>query len=111
MQTVTTDQAEFTNRFEEKVTDTLKEFQQLEIEQMRKGEIEARAKLADAKKAVNAKRDAMKKRLRSARKASRDAWSDAKAGVESAWDELTEAVSDARDSFEGVEDAEEEEDS
>ena len=47
---------------------------------MRRGEIKARAKLAEVRKSYVEKRDAMKDELEKATKASAAAWNDAKAG-------------------------------
>jgi hypothetical protein len=85
----------------------LREFQDLELEQMRRGEIEARARLAKVKRGVDEKRTEVQQSLHQARKASESAWDEARAGFEAAWGELRAAVERARRelSGEGVEEA------
>jgi phage host-nuclease inhibitor protein Gam len=95
----TTPRAELTEQFTERVNDAIREFHDLEMEQMRRGEIKARAKLADVRKSYVEKRDAMKDALEKATKASSAAWSDASAGLESAWSELRAALDEARAEF------------
>ncbi len=107
----TTEQAELTQTVEEHLEALRKRFQDLELEQMRKGEIAARAKLDEAKKAVNQKRTQLESQLRRARKASGNAWDEARQGLENARSELEEAVERAAQSFAGTledEDSEEE---
>ena len=99
MKDATTQRAELTEQFTKRVNDAIREFQDLELEQMRRGEIKARAKLADVRRSYVKKRDAMKDELEKATKASSAAWSDAKAGVESAWTELRAAIDAARSEF------------
>jgi len=98
--------AEFTEQITTRIDALLREFQEMELEQMRKGEIEARAKLAEVKKTFNRKRDAMKKQLEQAGNASSAAWDDARKGVESAWDELRAAMDHARSEFSDAEETE-----
>ena len=100
IQNDTATRANFTKRLEEKVENLRKRFQTLELEQMRKGELEARKKLEKAQEAVSEKREEVRKRLDRARRASSDAWDDAREGLESAWTELQEAVARAREDFE-----------
>jgi hypothetical protein len=109
MPTQQTEKAEFTDRIEDRVKDVLKEFQGMELEQMRKGEIKARAQLSDAKKVVDEKRARLERSLKDAQNASGAAWEEARAGAEAAWSELSEAIAHARDTFEGkiTEDADE----
>lgn len=105
----TEQRAEFTEQIEKRFDEALREFQDLELRQMRKGEMKARAKLAQVKKGFDAKRDALRSRLDEATKASSAAWSDAKTGLESAWEELRAAVDEARNEFSDAEKAEEKE--
>jgi hypothetical protein len=103
----TTEQrAEFTEQIENRFNVAIREFQDLELEQMRKGEIKVRAQLASVKKSFDIRRTAMQDQLADATKASSAAWSDAKQGLESAWEELSNALGEARAEFV---DAEEEE--
>ncbi len=99
MKDATTQRAELTEQFTERVNDAIREFQGLEMKQMGRGEIKARAKLAAVRKNYVEKRDAMKDQLAKASKASSAAWSDAKAGVEAAWDEFRAAIDEARSEF------------
>jgi hypothetical protein len=91
--------AEFTEQIESSVHEVLKEFQELELTQMRKGEIKARAKLAEVNKTFTRKREAVADELKKAGQAGSAAWTDAKKGVESAWEELRAAVDEARAEF------------
>lgn len=101
------EQAKFTEEMESRIHDILEEFHTMELTEMRKGEIEARARLAKAKKTFEQKRDAMRRTLAKARKASEGAWDEARDGLEAAWGELRESVDRARAQFDGVEYAEE----
>jgi hypothetical protein len=96
-----TQRAEFTNDIERRITDLMTEFQDLELKQMRKGEVEARARLASVKKLVDEKRGNAKRSLASAQRASSAAWDEAKAGLESAWTELRDAVQRAHAELSG----------
>ena len=98
----TTEQDELTQTVEEHLEALRKRFQDLELEQMRKGEIAARAKLDEAKEAVRQKRSQLESQLRRARKASGNAWNEAREGLESAQSELEEAVDRAAQSFAGT---------
>lgn len=102
--------AELTDRIEQGLERLREEFLQLELDQMRKGEIEARAKLANAKKAVGEKRAEVADRLDTVRKASGAVLEEARVGLQAAWKELRDAVERARDDFEGRLAEEEEED-
>lgn len=97
----TTERAEFTEDLERRITGLVRDFQDLELEQMRKGEIEARAKLANVKEQVDEKRSDALASLSRARKASASAWDEAKGGLQSAWTELRGAVDRARDELAG----------
>ncbi len=108
MKDETTQRAELTEQFTERMNAAIREFQDLELEQMRRGEIKARAKLSEVRKSYVRKRDAMKHELAKASKAGSAAWSDAKAGVESAWDELRAAIDEARSEFSDESDEEKE---
>lgn len=99
MKDATTQRAELTEQFTERLNDAIREFQDLELEQMRRGEIKTRAKLADVRKSYVKNRDAMKAELEMATKASSAAWGDAKAGAESAWKELRAGIDEARSEF------------
>ena len=109
MKDATTQRAEFTEQITERLNDAIREFQDLELEQMRRGEIKARAKLAGVRKGYVKKRDAMKHELEKATKASSAAWSDAKGGIESAWNDLRTAIDEARAEFSDAEGAEKKE--
>lgn len=104
-----TPKAEFTDNMEEQIEELRKEFQELELEQMKKGEVTARAKLADAKSAFEKKRRDVENRLDTVRRASSNAWDEAREGLDSAWDELRESVERARKDFEGTLEEDEEE--
>lgn len=104
-----TEQAELTQSVEEHLESLRQRFQDLELEQMRKGEIAARAKLDEAKQAVNQKRTQLESQLRRARKASGNAWDEAREGLENARSELEAAVERAAQSFAGTLEAEDSE--
>ena len=97
----TTKQAEYTERLERKLEALREDFLALELEQMRKGEIEARAQLQTAKKAIEEKRALVEDKLDRARKVSANAWDEAREGLESAWGELRGAFDRARAEFQG----------
>lgn len=99
------DAAALTREIESRVHDLSRTFLDLELEQMRKGEIEARRKLERAKKEISARRSELKRKLSDARAAEPSAWDEACSDVESAWEELREAVEQARREFAGEEDA------
>ena len=99
MKEASPEKAEFTEEVARRVDALLKEFQGMELSQMRKGEIAARAKLANAKKSLERKRETMREQLKRARDAGTAAWDDAREGVESAWEELRGAVEQAREDF------------
>lgn len=94
--------AEFTDTMAQRLDELHREFQELELEQMRKGEVKARAKLAAAKKSIAGKRKEVEDRLDTVRRASANAWEEARDGVEAAWQELRDAVDRARKDFEGT---------
>lgn len=93
--------AEYTEKVERLLEDAKKRFQELELEQMRKGEVEARAALAKAQKRFDQRRKEVESELKRARTSSQSAWDDVKDGLESAWGELIESVNHARDEFRG----------
>lgn len=103
-------QAEYTKKLERLLDDAKNRFQQMELDQMKKGEVEARAQLAHAQKEVRQKREAFEKELKRVRNSSRDAWEKLQEGADSAWDDLQAAVEAARAEFAGevVEEEEEE---
>lgn len=103
------DAAVLTREIESRVQDLAREFLDLELAQMRKGEIEARRKIERAKKDISAKRKELKSRLSAATDAAPTAWDDTREGVEAAWEDLREAVDRARRDFAG-EDVDEDED-
>ncbi len=79
-----------------------RDFQALELEQMKKGEVEARAKLASAKKDVTKKRDAARRSVDGIRGSSAALSDEDRQEVENALDELEAAVERARRDFEGT---------
>lgn len=99
----------YTEEMEQKLEDLRTEFQQLELEQMKKGEVEARAKLAAAKKAVDKKRREAEDRLDTIRRASTSGWEDARDELDKAREELQSSIDRARKDFEGILEEEEEE--
>lgn len=100
----------YVSRIQEKLDTLKREFLDLELEQMRKGEISARQKIEKAKKAIAQRRRELEQRIASARDAAPSAWDEMKDGMEAAWGELREAVDRARADFEGeLEEREEEE--
>lgn len=86
-----------------------REFQALELEQMKKGEVEARAKLANVKKDVDKKRDAARRSIDGIRGSGASLSDEEHQGVEDSLDELEAAVERARKDFEGTLEEEEEE--
>jgi len=97
----TATRANFTKKLEEQVEAMRKRFQTMELDQMKKGEIEARQKLETAKEAVERKQKQIRSQLDRARKASDAAWDDTREGLENAWNELEGAVERARKDFAG----------
>jgi len=100
--TDTPERAEFTSEMEQQLEDLGRRFQEMEIEQMKKGEVEARQKLEAAKKSVTEKRNEFENQLRRARKVSDDAWDDVSEKLRGAWTEMKEAVDRARAEFDGA---------
>jgi hypothetical protein len=100
--TATEERATLTESLETRIHEAIDEFQQMELSQMRKGEIEARAKLADAKRKVRERQAVATARLHNAKKASASAWEEARSGLEEAWEDLRAAVHAARRSFDGI---------
>lgn len=99
--TDTPDRTEFTSQMEKRLDELGRRFQEMEIEQMKKGEVEARQKLEAAKKSVTEKRNEFESQLRRARKVSDDAWDDVSDTLRNAWTEMKEAVDRARAEFDG----------
>ncbi|HSG46679.1 MAG TPA: hypothetical protein VLA43_02575 [Longimicrobiales bacterium] len=93
--------AEYTEKVERLLEDAKKRFQELELEQMRKGEVEARAALAKAQKRFEERRRELESELNRARKSSDSAWDEIRDGLESAWEEVVTSVNHARDEFRG----------
>ena len=91
--------AEYTAKMERFLEDMGTRFQKLELEQMKKGEVEARARLAEAQKRFAEKKNDLETRLSKLRKAGDDSWSELKTGIDSAWNELESAFDRARTSF------------
>jgi multidrug resistance efflux pump len=94
-----TERAEFTESIERRIDGLIRQFQEMELEEMRKGEVKARAKLAEAKKTFDQKRRHARESLSEARSASVAAWEEAKAGLQTAWTDLDRAVERAREEF------------
>lgn len=97
--TETPPRAEFTERMEERLEELKRDFQKLELDQMKKGELEARKRLEAAKKSVEQKRAEFQKELRRARSVSDKAWDDVSETLRNAWTEMKEAVDRARTDF------------
>lgn len=85
----------------ERFDDLGKEFQELEIEQLKKGEIEARQKLESANATVSETRAEFERQLNRAGKVSNEAWNDVQETLRSAWTDMKEAVDHARKDFAG----------
>lgn len=96
-----TPRAEFTSQMEERLDELASRFQEMEIEQMKKGEIEARQKLEAAKKSLAGKRREFEKQLERAGRVSDDAWDDVSDALRNAWTDMKEAVERARADFAG----------
>lgn len=94
-----TQQTEITDAFEEHLEEARRQFLDLEIEHMKKGEVEARQEIEKARKAVEQKRSQLERALETARDAGTSAWSEAKEGLESAWGELQDAMEEVRSNF------------
>lgn len=104
------DKDAYTRKMEERLEGLRQEFQQLELEQMKKGEVEARAKLAAAKKSVRKKRKQTEGRLDSVRRAGAGGWEDARTQLDESLTELQGEVERARRDFEGTLEEDEEAD-
>jgi septation ring formation regulator EzrA len=100
---------QFAEEMEEQLDTLWARFQAMELEQMRKGEIEARAKLARAKKQVKKRRREVERRLDAVRDSRAGAWEEAGEDAREAWAELEEQVERAQRDFEGTLEEEEEE--
>lgn len=93
--------AEYTEKLQRLLDDANKRFQKMELEQMRKGEVEARAILARAQEDVAKKRDALESQLKKVRKAGDSSWEKLKDGLDDAWGEFHDALEDAEAEFNG----------
>lgn len=100
---------QFAEEMEERLDTLWARFQAMELEQMRKGEIEARAKLARAKKEVKKRRREVERRLDAVRDARPGAWEEAGEEAREAWAKLDEEVERAQHDFEGTLEEQEEE--
>lgn len=99
----TPDRAEFTEQMEERLISLTRDFKEMEIAQMKKGEIEARQKLQKAKQWVSKTRADFQAELDRARKVSDQAWSEVSETLRSSWTEMKESVDRARSEFEDEE--------
>ena len=86
---------------ERRLDDLGRRFQQMEIEQMKKGEVEARQKLEAAKKSVAEKSEQFERKLARARRVGDDAWAEVSDALRGAWVEMKEAVDRAQAEFAG----------
>lgn len=89
----------FVNDIEMRLQSLKREFLELELRQMRRGELSARKKIERAKKSIVAKRKELETRLSEAREVPPADWDGVREGVEAAWTELREAVDQAREDF------------
>jgi len=96
-----TPRAEFTDDIETRFEELGRTFQRMEIEQMKKGEIEARQKLESAKASFARRKAEVEKQIDRARKVSDEAWDDVRETLQTAWDDLAETVDHARRDFAG----------
>jgi hypothetical protein len=112
MTTTEKPKAETTQAFETRLEDVRRRFQKMELEQMKKGEVEARAVLARAQKRFEGRRADVESRLKKARGASGSAWDEIRKGLEEAYTSLEDSLERARAEFAGesVDDDEEETD-
>ena len=76
-------------------------FQEMELEQLRKGEMSARKKLEKAQGWVENARADLERRLERVRKSGAAAGDELREGAESAWTDLEAAVDRARREFAG----------
>lgn len=88
---------------EERLISLTRDFKEMEIAQMKKGEIEARQKLQKAKQWVSKTRADFQAELDRARKVSDQAWSEVSETLRSSWTEMKESVDRARSEFEDEE--------
>jgi len=96
----TPDRAEFTEQMEKRLESLTRDFKELEIAQMKKGEIEARQKLEEAKKWVAKTRADFQNELARARKVSDQAWAEVSETLRGTWTEMKESIDRARTEFE-----------
>lgn len=85
---------------QERLNDLGRRFQEMEIAQMKKGEIEARQKLEAANAIVGEKRQEFERQLRRASSVSDEAWNEVSEALRSAWTEMKEAIDRAQADFE-----------
>ena len=85
---------------QKRLHDLGRRFQEMEIAQMKKGEIEARKKLEAANAAVGEKRAEFERQLRRAASVSEEAWGEVSDSLRSAWTEMKEAIDRAQKDFE-----------
>ena len=109
MTTTQAPKAETTRAFETRLEEARRRFQTMELEQMKKGEVEARALLARAQKRFEDRRADVETRLKKARGSSGSAWDEIRKGLEEAYTSLEDSLERARAEFAGeaVEDDEE----
>ena len=91
---------------QQRLRDLGERFQEMEIAQMKKGEIAARQKLEAANSAIAEKRAEFERQLDRARKVSDEAWDEVSDALRTAWTEMKEAVEHARRDFAGELEAE-----
>ena len=101
MTTTETPKAEYTTKFESLLADARRRFQRMELEQMKKGEVEARALLARAQKRFEGRRTDLEGRLKKARSSSGSAWDEVKKGIQEAYTALDDSLERARAEFAG----------
>ena len=89
----------YINEIQMRLQSLKREFLDLELEQMRKGEISARQKIERAKRDITPKRKQLEEQLSQAREAPASSWEETREGVESAWTDLRGAVDAAREDF------------
>lgn len=89
----------FVNEIEMRLQSLKREFLDLELTQMRKGEVSARQKIERAKKSIGTKRRELEQRLSRAKEDPEAASDEARQEIEAAWAELRGAVDQAREDF------------
>ncbi len=101
MTTTETPKAETTRAFETRLEEARRRFQEMGLEQMRKGEVEARALLARAQKRFEGRRADVESRLRKARSSGGSVWDEIRKGLEEACTSLEDSLERARAEFAG----------